>query len=69
MGIKEIIEQERTVLEPKINYTLTHGLSQEEANHLRKAYKKSIDHNNKLPKAMNFFREHMLVFVSERNLK
>ncbi|MBI2572838.1 radical SAM protein [Candidatus Woesearchaeota archaeon] len=66
VGIKEIIEHERTILEPKINYTLTSGISQEEANHLRKAYKKSIDGQNKLPKAMNFFREHMLVYVSQK---
>ncbi len=65
VGIAEIIEHERTVLEPKISYIAASGLTQEEANHLRKAYKKSIDGQNKLPKAMNFFREHMLVYVAK----
>ncbi len=66
VGITEIILQERTVLEPKVSYVTTSGLTQEEANHLRRAYKKSIDGQNTLPKAMNFFREHMLVWVAER---
>jgi radical SAM superfamily enzyme YgiQ (UPF0313 family) len=59
-GITRIIEQKRTILEPKISYTLKSGLTQEEASELKKKYKKTLDKFNKYPKEMNFFREHML---------
>ncbi len=58
-GIK-IIEQKRTILEPKISYTLKSGLTQEEASGMKKKYKKTLEKLNKYPKEMNFFREHML---------
>ncbi len=66
VGITEIIEKQRTILQPKILYNTATGISQEKANHLRKAYRKSIDGNNKYPKAMNFFREHM--FFAENSV-
>jgi radical SAM superfamily enzyme YgiQ (UPF0313 family) len=59
-GITEIIEEKRTVLEPSIKYKVSKGLSQEEADKYRGRYKKTIEHINKYPKLMNFFREHML---------
>ncbi len=59
IGITEINHIKRTILEPKISYTTSTGLSQDEANQLRKSHKKSIDAPNKYPKAMNFLREHM----------
>ena len=59
-GIKEIISDKRTILEPKISYKVHKGLTQQEAVRLRENYKKTIEKINKYPKAMNFFREHML---------
>ncbi len=61
-GIINIIEEKRTVLEPKISYQVKTGLSCEEAKALKKAYKKTLDKFNKYPKEMNFFREHMFTF-------
>lgn len=61
-GIKEIIEQKRTVLEPKISYIIEEGLTNKEAVKLRDKYKRTIDKINKYPKGMNFFREHMICF-------
>ncbi|MFH1972061.1 MAG: B12-binding domain-containing radical SAM protein [archaeon] len=58
-GIINVIEEKRTLLEPKISYKTNQGLTQKEAKELRKKYKKTIDKINKYPKAMNFFREHM----------
>ncbi len=62
-GIKRIIEEERTVLEPKITYELAEGLIQEQASKLRQRYKRTIEKINKFPKTMNFFREHMFCLV------
>lgn len=61
-GIINIVEEKRTVLEPKISYQVKTGLSCEEAKALKKAYKKTLDKFNKYPKEMNFFREHMFTF-------
>lgn len=58
-GIKKIIEEERTVLGPKISYEVKQGLTQKQAVKLRENYKKTIENINKYPKTMNFFREHM----------
>jgi len=58
--ITKIIEQKRTVLDPKITYLTQKGMTQNEAEALRKSYKKTIDKINKYPKTMNFFREHLL---------
>jgi len=62
-GISEIIEEKRTVLDPKISYKSSEGITQEEANMLRKKFKKSIENINKYPKMMNFFREHMISVI------
>jgi len=59
--IKEILKEERTVLEPKITYILNKGMSQEEAKKFRDKYKKTLEKINKFPKTYNFFREWMLV--------
>ena len=61
--IKEIFEEKRTLLDPKITYTLNKGLSQKEAEKLRKSYKNTINKINKYPRTMNFFREHLLNFL------
>ncbi len=59
-GVEKIEFKERTILEPKIVYTVSCGLSQEEATVLRKRYKHFLEGMNKYPAAMNFFREHFL---------
>jgi len=59
-GIIQITEVERTVLDKKITYNVSSGLTKEEATHLRKRYKKTIENINKYPKTMNFFKEHLL---------
>ncbi|MBU1202120.1 MAG: radical SAM protein [Nanoarchaeota archaeon] len=60
-GIKNVNEEERIVLEPKITYEITSGLTKEGAMKLRKNYKKTLEKINKYPKGMNYFREHMLI--------
>lgn len=60
-GITKIHEEARTILEPKISYEVSAGLTNEQATHLRKRYKKTIEKINKLPKSMNYFREHMFM--------
>ncbi len=62
-GIKKIIEEERTVLAPKISYEVKKGLTQKQAAKLRENYKKTIENINKYPKTMNFFREHMFCTI------
>jgi radical SAM superfamily enzyme YgiQ (UPF0313 family) len=62
-GIKKIIQEKRTLLEPKISYELKTGLTQKQANKLRESYKKTIEKINKYPKTMNFFREHMFCLI------
>lgn len=60
-GIKNICKEERTVLEPKITYETSAGLTKKEVMTMRSNYKKTLDKINKYPKGMNYFREHMLV--------
>ena len=51
-GITSIEEKERTVLEPKISYTMKNVPD-------IKKLKKKYPIHNKYPKSLNFFREHM----------
>ncbi len=60
-GIKNVCEEKRTVLEPKISYEIISGLTKKEVIKLRDNYKKTLDKINKYPKGMNYFREHMLI--------
>ncbi|MBW2998262.1 radical SAM protein, partial [Candidatus Woesearchaeota archaeon] len=62
-GISKIIEEKRTVLDPKITYEVSEGLTQEEASKIRQGYKLTLDKINKYPKTMNFFREHMFYII------
>lgn len=62
-GITNVVEEERTILEPKISYETASGLTRDEARLLRKKYKKTFENLDKFPKQMNFFREHMLCLV------
>ncbi|MFC1697101.1 B12-binding domain-containing radical SAM protein [Nanoarchaeota archaeon] len=59
----KIIKEPRTILDPKISYETSEGLTQKEAVKLRDKYKKSIENINKYPKIMNYFREHMLCLL------
>ena len=63
-GIDKIEVNERSLLEPKLIFTVKEGLSAEELAQLRKKYRHRLNKLNKLPKWMNFFREHSL-FVGE----
>jgi len=58
-GITQILEEERTVLEPKVKY-LSSGMSVEQVKKMKKSVQSTILSINKYPSAMNFFREHML---------
>ncbi len=60
-GISKITETPRTVLEPRIEYEVSSGLSKEEAEKLRQSHKRTLEKLDKFPKVMNFFREHMLL--------
>ena len=62
-------KHERTLLEPKITYTVQEGLSQEQATTLRKRQKHFLAGMNHYPQAMNFFREHLLILLSYQNNK
>ncbi len=59
-GISEIVESKRTILPPKISYSITKGMSHDEVVKLKKKYDKIINKINKYPKEMNFFRECMI---------
>jgi len=61
-GVSSILQEERTVLEPKITFTTTSGLSRPEVMKLKNNYKKTLEKINKFPKEMNFFREHMICY-------
>ncbi|MFH1065866.1 MAG: B12-binding domain-containing radical SAM protein [Nanoarchaeota archaeon] len=62
-GIEEIKEEQRDLLDEKIEYKVAKGMSNEDAKKMRKNYKNTLEKLNKLPKGMNFFREHMLCLV------
>jgi anaerobic magnesium-protoporphyrin IX monomethyl ester cyclase len=64
-SISSIIPEDRTILEPKITYSTTQGMSQEQASIMKKKYRKTIESLNKFPKQMNFFREHMLILLEK----
>ncbi len=58
-GISEIVEEKRMLLGPKLSYTVSSGLTQQEAKDLRDNYKRTLEKMNRFPKSMNFFREHV----------
>jgi len=65
--IGNISEEERTVLDPKINFIQKKGLTQKEASKLRYGYRSTLLSINSYPKEMNFFREHMLCNIAKNN--
>jgi len=61
----EIVEEKRTVLEPKLTYSVKKGLTREEILKLKKRKMNRIEQINKFPKNMNYFREQMLCLMSK----
>ena len=59
-NVTNIKETKRTVLEAKISYQTSSGLTQKEVQQLKKSNKHTLERINKFPKEMNFFREHLL---------
>jgi len=59
-GIRRLIAESRTILDPKFTYEVESGLSAAEAAKFSRRYKKRILRINKYPTTMNFFREHLL---------
>ncbi|MBW2963873.1 radical SAM protein [Candidatus Woesearchaeota archaeon] len=59
-GITKILEEKRTVLDNKITYEVSSGMTSDEANRFRSHNIRRIDRMNRYPRTMNFFREHML---------
>src|SRR3989338_4314816 len=64
-GINEVHVEKRTVLDPKITYSVSSGLSHEDVKKLRRGYAKTINNISKYPASFNFFREQMLCFVGK----
>jgi radical SAM superfamily enzyme YgiQ (UPF0313 family) len=62
-----ISEKERTILEPKISYSVENGLSPEEVKVLVKKFSKEIESVNKYPRSMNFFREHLFFALRRKS--
>ncbi len=61
-GIKTI---GRTILEPKIEYSASSGLTVEQLEKLKREYKMTLEKMNKFPSQMNYFREHMLCVLGK----
>ena len=61
-GIAEIIENERTVLEPSITYVASEGMQHEDARTMRRKYMKTIKNIDKLPRILNYFKEQTLLW-------
>ncbi|MBD3318696.1 radical SAM protein [Candidatus Woesearchaeota archaeon] len=59
-GINTIHTEQRDLLDTKITYTPTSGLTTNEAAALKRKYTKTLQRINKVAKEMNFFREHLL---------
>ena len=67
-GIEKLHFKERTILGPLIDYDMKSGndyLSQKEAMKLRDNYKKTLVKINNYPKNMNYFREHMICYITK----
>jgi len=62
----EVKETKRTILDERIDYTVSSGMSNTDAKKFRARHKRTLEKLNKYAKAMNFFREHMLIMIGER---
>lgn len=60
-GVTNIQIEKRTLLDPKVSYSVTSGLTNEQASKLRRQYMSELNKINKYPYSMNFFREHMFL--------
>jgi radical SAM superfamily enzyme YgiQ (UPF0313 family) len=60
-GIKNIHCKGRTVLDEKITYEISQGVSQEEAKKIRKRHMHIIRKVNKLPKSFDYLKEQVLL--------
>ncbi len=61
-NITEINEKTRTVLDPKITFTINAGLTTEETKKIRHRHMHRINAINKFPKVFDFVKEQMLLF-------
>ncbi len=59
-GIIKVQTTERTILEPKIEYAVSSGLTADQLEKLKREHKQFIEKINKFPLQMNYFREHLL---------
>ncbi len=65
-GIVDVRIKERTILEPKIEYTITSGLTVEQLEKMKREQKMTILKINKFPPQMNYFREHLLFVLNNK---
>jgi len=65
-GVIKIVEEKRTILEPKLTYSTQDGLTRNEVITLKRKNMNKIKCINKFPKDMNYFREQMLCLVSRK---
>lgn len=62
-GITEVFKEERIALPEKITFSISEGLTTQEAKDLRKKYRKTLQNLNHFPTEMNMYREHMLYLL------
>ena len=60
--ITKIFEEKRTLLDSKISFDVSSGITTIKATKLRKSHLKLLDKINKFPRKTNFFREHMFFY-------
>ncbi len=65
-AIAEIKTIGRTILEPKIEYSVSSGLMVEQLEKLKREYRMTLEKMNKFPSQMNYFREHMLCVLDNK---
>ncbi len=61
-SITKILEEKRTVLDSKITYVVTKGMTPEQVKDLRQKYAKTIKHLDKVPRVFNCFKEQILMY-------
>ncbi len=66
-GIVHVRMKERTILEPKIEYSVSSGLTVEQLEKMKREYKMTLEKMNKFPSQMNYFREHMLCVLDNNS--
>ena len=60
--VSSIHEEKRTVLDSKITYAVSRGMSFEEVESLRRKYTKTIKNIDKVPRVFNCFKEQILIY-------